>query len=68
MDEEIYDGRHMVSGRRKINNFIEDLVPSHAMKRDLDEAYRNMAKDEGREAEASEWSEALIGDAARELR
>lgn len=29
---------------------------------DLDEAYRQMALDEAREAEALEWAEATIGD------
>ena len=29
---------------------------------DLDAAYREMAQDEKREAEALEWAEAIIGD------
>src|SRR5687767_8752832 len=33
---------------------------------DLDGAYADMAADESREAEAAEWSEALITDAADE--
>jgi hypothetical protein len=32
----------------------------------LEEGYRRMATDEAREAEAAEWSEALIGDGADE--
>ncbi len=35
---------------------------------DLDAAYREMARDTGREQEATEWSQALIGDAAHASR
>jgi hypothetical protein len=34
----------------------------------LEAAYREMAADENREAEALEWSEAVIGDVADEAR
>ncbi len=37
-------------------------------KADLDKQYREMAADKFREAEAREWCEALIGDAAEEPR
>jgi hypothetical protein len=32
------------------------------LKRDLETAYQEMARDEAREAEALEWSEGLLGD------
>lgn len=35
---------------------------------DLEAAYRNLADDEVREAEATEWSENLLADVADELR
>jgi predicted CopG family antitoxin len=68
VDEEVYEGLHNVVGRRRISNFIEDLVRPHVLKRDLDNAYKQMAQDEEREREALEWSEALIGNAAHEPR
>lgn len=34
---------------------------------DLDEAYRQMALDEEREAEALEWAEATIGDVSDDV-
>jgi len=37
-------------------------------RRDLEAAYRQMAKDEAREAEALEWAEATVGDVADETR
>jgi hypothetical protein len=36
--------------------------------RELQEGYQAMAADEAREAEASEWAEATIGDVAHEAR
>jgi predicted CopG family antitoxin len=64
VDEEIYEGLYSVIGRRRISQFIEDLVRPHVINPDLDAAYRAMAADEAREAEALAWSDALIGDAA----
>jgi hypothetical protein len=63
IDSEVYEGLHRVAGRRKIGRFIEALVRPHVVGVDLDAAYRAMAADEAREAEALEWSEATIGDA-----
>lgn len=64
IDESVYEGLYLVIGRRNISQFIEDLVRPHVMSADLDAAYRTMAEDEAREADALEWAEALIGDAA----
>ncbi len=64
IDETVYDGLHKVIGRRNISHFIEDLVRPHVIDTDLDAAYAAMAADEEREAEALEWSEAVIGDVA----
>ena len=64
VDEDVYEGLHKVIGRRHISQFIEDLVRPHVIGSDLEAGYRAMAEDEKREAEAFEWSEAMIGDAA----
>jgi predicted CopG family antitoxin len=64
VDEAVYEGLHKVIGRRHISHFIEDLVRPHVIGADLEDGYRAMATDEEREAEALEWTEALIGDVA----
>ena len=62
LDDDVYEGLHRVIGRRRISQFIEDLVRPHVVGADLDAAYRGMAADEAREREALEWAEATIGD------
>ena len=62
LDTQVYDGLHKVIGRRNISQFIESLVRPYVVDLDLDTAYRAMAQDEAREAEALEWTEATIGD------
>jgi predicted CopG family antitoxin len=64
VDEEVYEGLHRVIGRQKISQFIESLVRPHVVPQDLADAYRAMAMDESREAEAHEWAEATIRDVA----
>lgn len=68
LDERVYRGLHNVIGRRQISKFIESLVRPHVVKQELDAAYRQMAMDEAREAEALEWSDATCGDVADEAR
>jgi predicted CopG family antitoxin len=68
LDETVYEGLHNVVGRRRISRFIESLVRPHVLVRDLEAAYRQMARDEAREAEALEWAEATAGDVADEAR
>lgn len=68
LDEHVYEGLHAVVGRRRISRFIESLVRPYVIGKDLDIAYRAMAKDETREAEALEWAEATLGDVANEAR
>ena len=63
LDEQVYEGLHRVVGQPRISQFIEDLVRPHVLDTELDEAYRQMAAEEAREAEALEWAEATIGDA-----
>lgn len=64
IDEDVYEGLYKVIGRRRISQFIEDLVRPHVIGTDLEAGYRAMAEDEAREAEAFEWCEATIGDVA----
>ena len=68
VDENVYRGLHRVVGRRRISKFIESLVRPHVLQDDLVAAYREMAEDEAREAEAQEWAEATVGDSADEPR
>ena len=68
VDEDVYVGLHAVIGRRNISRFISDLARPHVVGKGLDDAYREMAADEEREAEALEWSEGLIADVADEPR
>jgi len=68
LDERVYRGLHTVVGRRRISRFIEGLVRPYVIGKDLDLAYREMAQEESREAEALEWSEATVGDVADEAR
>ena len=68
LDERVYDGLHRVVGRRRIGRFLESLTRPHVMGRDLEAAYRQMAREEAREAEALEWAEATVGDVADETR
>ena len=68
IDEEVYKGLYTVIGRRRISKFIEDLVRPHVLHQELEAAYREMAQEEDREAEALEWAEATVGDVADETR
>lgn len=68
INEKVYECLHKVVGRRRISRFIEDLVRPHVLEGDLDLAYQRMAEDELREAEALEWSEAMLKDVDHEPR
>jgi predicted CopG family antitoxin len=68
IDDEVYEGLYRRVGRRKISRFLENLARPHVLDADLEAAYRDMASDEAREAEAKEWTEALIDDIADEPR
>jgi hypothetical protein len=68
LDETVYDGLHKVIGRRRISRFIEELVRPHILASELEAAYRQMAQDETREAEALAWAEATVSDVSDEPR
>jgi hypothetical protein len=68
LDEKVYEGLYRVIGRRNISRFLEELARPHVIPTDIEEAYRQMAADEEREAKAMEWTEGLIGDVADDTR
>ncbi|MGB7415090.1 MAG: hypothetical protein WA902_12865 [Thermosynechococcaceae cyanobacterium] len=61
IDEQVYNGLYEVVGKGAISQFIETLVRLHVIKDELGAAYKLMAEDREREAEALAWTEALIG-------
>lgn len=68
LDEEVYDGLYRTIGKRRMSQFIEDLLRPHVLNTALDDGYRAMAADKAREAEALEWSNALAADMSDEAR
>ena len=68
LDEEVYEGLYRTVGKRRMSQFIEDLVRPHVMGNTLDEGYSAMAADNDREAEAREWCDALVKDMSDEAR
>ena len=68
VEDEVYRGLRKVVGRRNISRFLNDLARPHVVSASLEEGYRAMAADERREAEASQWTEDLVGDVADETR
>jgi predicted CopG family antitoxin len=68
LGEEVYEGLHRVIGRRKISQFIEDLVRPHVTTSELEAGYAAMAADAEREAEALEWIEGTMGEGRHETR
>ena len=68
IDEQVYEGLYAVIGPRRISRFIEDLVRPYVLYQELEPAYKQMAQDEKREAEALEWAEGTVGDVSDETR
>lgn len=64
VDNDVYRGLKKKVGPRRISRFLNDLARPHVVDGDLRKAYRQMAEDRTREAEADEWVEGLIEDAA----
>jgi predicted CopG family antitoxin len=62
VSDEVYEGLYRVVGPRRTSRFLEQLARPHLVQPDLEAAYREMAQDEEREAQAREWSEALVSD------
>ena len=68
LDEAVYDGLYKRVGKRRISQFIEDLVRPHVLDTSLDAGYQAMAADRAREAEAQDWCNAQARDLADEAR
>ena len=68
LDEAVYDGLYRAIGKRRISQFIEDLVRPHVLDSTLDDGYRAMAADSVREAAALDWCNVLGQDMADETR
>lgn len=68
LDEAVYEGLYRTVGKRRMSQFIEDLLRPHVLDDSLDAGYRAMAADPEREAEAQAWCNALAGDNANEAR
>ena len=68
LDEAVYEGLYRRVGKRRMSQFIEDLVRPHVLDTSLDDGYQAMAADAVREAEAQEWCDALARDVADDAR
>ncbi len=68
LDESVYDGLYRTIGKRRMSQFIEDLLRPHVLDTALDAGYQAMASDTTRETEANEWVDALSKDLADEAR
>jgi hypothetical protein len=68
LDEAVYEGLCRRVGKRKMSQFIEDLLRPHVMDTSLDEGYRAMAADEARETDAKAWCNGLAKDLADAVR
>lgn len=66
LDEEVYDGLYRMVGRRKMSQFIENLVRPHVLDAAIEDGYREMAADAERESEAQEWCNGLVMESAHE--
>ncbi len=64
LDEAVYEGLYRTVGKRRMSQFIEDLLRPHVLDTSLDDGYRAMAADQAREADAMEWSNGLANDMA----
>lgn len=68
LDEAVYEGLWRTVGKRRMSQFIEDLLRPHVLDHALDEGYQAMAADTDREAQAAEWCNALSDDMRHETR
>jgi predicted CopG family antitoxin len=68
LDEAVYDGLNRTIGKRRMSQFIEDLLRPHVLDTSLDDGYKAMGADTTRESEANEWCNALAKDMNDEAR
>ncbi len=60
VDSQVYEGLQTVIGARKISSFLNDLAKPYVLNEALEDAYRQMSEDRGREKKAVEWAEHLL--------
>lgn len=68
VSDDVYSGLHARIGPGRISRFLDALARPQVVDSELDAAYKAMAADREREAEALEWSENLIADVSDETR
>jgi predicted CopG family antitoxin len=68
LDEAVYEGLNRTIGKRRMSQFIENLLRPHVLDTSLDDGYRAMADDKHREEEAQSWCNSLAKDIADEAR
>ena len=68
LDEAVYNGLWRTVGKRRMSQFIEDLLRPHVLDKSLDDGYKAMAADKTREVDATEWCNALSKDMINEAR
>lgn len=68
LDEAVYEGLWRTVGKRRMSQFIEDLLRPHVLGTSLDDGYKAMSADTAREADAMAWCNALAKDMANEAR
>jgi hypothetical protein len=68
LDEVVYEGLYRRIGKRRMSQFIEDLLRPHVLDSSLDDGYQAMAANEVRDAQALAWCDSLTGDVADEAR
>jgi len=68
LDAAVYEGLYRTVGKRRMSQFIEDLLRPHVLDTSLDDGYRAMAADQAREAEAQAWCNGLAADMRDEAR
>jgi hypothetical protein len=62
LDDDVYQGLHATIGRGNISRFLSNIARPHVVQGDIAAGYAAMAADAQREAEAQEWTEALLND------
>jgi hypothetical protein len=68
LDERSHSRLCKIVEYRRIRRCLESLARTHVTRRELNTAYREMAREDVREAEELEWAEATVGDVADETR
>ena len=65
ISKNVYERLCGIFGRRRVSHSIEMFLESYGILGKLENAYREMAQQEEREAEALEWAEATLGDVSK---